>query len=57
MKNKIALFLFALSVGASAAQATDLPDRICYRLYDLCLNDPGTGGTCYDELEACLNNP
>jgi hypothetical protein len=59
MKSKIALLLFALSAGFSAAQAADPPDNLCYKIYHQCEADPAYWGTgvCYDELVACLNNP
>ncbi|HEX8480045.1 MAG TPA: hypothetical protein VF663_16985, partial [Telluria sp.] len=49
MKRKIALFLFALSFGASAAYAGD-PTH-CNKLYNLCAEDPDW---CYEQLLACL---
>lgn len=55
MKSKIALFLFALSAGISAAQAVSIPERICYREYDLCMNDPRMpSDECFSALEICL---
>lgn len=56
MKSKIALFLFAMSVGASAVHAGP-PDNLCYKIYNQCEADPATSGTCYEDLEACLAMP
>lgn len=49
MKRKFALFLFALGLGVSAAQAAD--PRYCNKLYELCGDDPDI---CYAQLIACL---
>lgn len=49
MKRKLALFLFALGLGISAAHAGD--PRHCNKLYELCGGDPEQ---CYAELLACL---
>jgi hypothetical protein len=49
MKRKIGLFLFAMSVGMSAAFAAD--PMHCDKLYNLCEGDPDW---CYEQLLACL---
>lgn len=55
MKSKIALFLFTMSIGVSAAQAVLIPERICYREYDLCMSDPRMEtSTCNENLDICL---
>lgn len=55
MKSKIALFLFSLSAGISAAHAVSIPERICYREYDLCMNAPRMpSDECFSALETCL---
>ncbi|MDN4060097.1 hypothetical protein QPK31_17960 [Massilia sp. YIM B02769] len=49
MKRKVALFLFALSFGLSAAHAAN--PAHCNKLYQLCTDDPDW---CYEQLLACL---
>jgi hypothetical protein len=49
MKRKIGLFLFAMSVGMSAAYAADAAH--CNKIYNLCTDDPDL---CYEQLLACL---
>jgi len=49
MKRKFALFLFALSLGASAAHAAN-PD-LCWKFYRVC---DQTLYDCWGEYELCL---
>ena len=49
MKRKIGLFLFAMSVGISAAHAANAAH--CNKLYSVCSDDPDA---CYEQLLACL---
>ncbi len=51
MKRKLALFLFALGLGISAAHAGPSP-AACYKFYTLCTDDPDS---CWDQYMACLN--